>query len=146
MARALKRNPIAEQYAKYKKQIMWNKIQLWKAQMALHATPKYNDKVEEIFKLKGPMLEVYRTRHIERMSKKYPEQLGKLIPTNPKTLAANVADQTERRNVVNTLKKVTPFRPMLNPEFVQRQKKVEELKKQSTLMSYRQFAMSLRRR
>lgn len=144
MAKSMKRNILREKYEKYRRDMLFNKIRLWMLKTKLHLIPKYNNRIEDIFRVKGPNVYVRKTRHMEKMMKKY-HQLSILKPADPKNLQKNIADQTEKRELINILKKISPFRPLLNQQYVKAQKEVREMEKETSYTAnFNQFVSALR--
>lgn len=139
-----RQNPYLSKYEKYRKHMMFEKFKLWLLETKLKITPQYNNKIEDEYRMKGANMEVSRTRHLDNMKKRY-KQLNILIPKDPKTYVKNIADQSEKRKLINTLRKVFPLRPtVLNFEYLKLKKQVNEMKKATShTQTYSQFLKPL---
>lgn len=142
-------NPHLSKYEKYRKRMMFERIRAWLLESKLKGIPQYNNKIAEEYRLKGVNLEVPRTRHLDNMMKRY-KLLKTLTPVDNKTYAKNIANLTERRELINNLRKVFPLRPtILNPEYLKVKKQVNEMKKATShAATYSQFLkpLALKRR
>lgn len=137
-------SPYLDEYIKYKRRRMFEKIRVWLLESKLKTIPQYNNKVEEEYKIKGANIEIPRTRHLDNMMKRH-KPLRILTPMNSKTYVKNIANPVEKRKLLLALRKVFPLRPtILNPEYLKVRKQVNEMKKATSYTAtYRQFLRPL---